>query len=178
MATLGGNLANASPAADSVPALYVLDAQVTLRSVRGQRTLSVQDIVLGSGRTVIEPDELITEIVIPKQRHDGNEITFFEKVGPRKALTIAKASVAFRGWLIDGHLTHVRLALGAVAPTVIFAPETATTLMATPFDEAALMRAGEVVQHECHPIDDIRSTAAYRRKLIRGLLIRNLWRYF
>jgi xanthine dehydrogenase small subunit len=115
--------------------------------------------------------------MIPKQRHNGQEIAFFEKVGPRKAQTIAKASVAFRGWLSDGRLTNVQVALGAVAPRVIFAPKTASALMAAPFERVGLMRAGDIVQHECRPIDDIRSTAAYRRKLIRGLLIRNLWPY-
>jgi CO/xanthine dehydrogenase FAD-binding subunit len=97
-------------------------------------------------------------------------------VGPRKAQTIAKASLALRGWLSDGRLTHVRVALGAVAPTVIFAPQTSAALINAPFGEVALLRAGDVVHDECSPIDDIRSTAAYRRKLVRGLLIRNLWR--
>jgi xanthine dehydrogenase iron-sulfur cluster and FAD-binding subunit A len=175
MGTVAGNLANASPAADSLPPLYVLDAVVTLRSSRGQRSIPVQDVVLGPGRTSIAPDELIVEISIPKRRHAGQEIAFFEKTGPRKAMTIAKASVAFRGWLDAGRLAHVEVALGAVAPTVVFAPEAAAALMAGRFDEATLLRAADVAQQECRPIDDIRSTAAYRRKLVRGLLIRNLW---
>jgi xanthine dehydrogenase small subunit len=177
MATLGGNLANASPAADGVPPLYVLGASLTLRSARGQRTIAVQDLGRGPGHTIIGADELLTEISIPKQRHDGQEIAFFEKVGPRKAQTIAKAGLAFRGWLSDGRLAHVRVAFGAVAPTVILAPNTAAALMAGPFDEAALLRAGDIAHDECSPIDDIRSTAAYRRKLVRGLLVRNLWQF-
>jgi xanthine dehydrogenase small subunit len=175
MGTVAGNLANASPAADSLPPLFVLGANVTLQSSRGQRSIPVQDVVLGPGRTSIAPDELIVEISIPKRRHDGQEIAFFEKVGPRKAMTIAKASVAFRGWLDTGRLAHVEVALGAVAPTVVFAPETAAALMAGRFEEATLLRAADAAQHECRPIDDIRSTAAYRRRLVRGLLIRNLW---
>lgn len=175
--TLAGNLANASPAADSLPPLYVLGAQVTLRSLHKQRTLPVHEIALGPGRTLIARDELITEILIPKQGHAGQEISFFEKVGPRQAQTIAKASVTLRGWLRDGRLTQVRVALGAVAPTVIFAPQTAARLMADRFDTATVLAAGDIAQGECRPIDDLRSTAVYRRKLVRGLLIRHLWAF-
>jgi xanthine dehydrogenase small subunit len=177
MGTLGGNVVNASPAADGVPPLYVLQAQLVLKSARGERTLSVETFALGPGKTVIQPDELLTEILIPKQMHTGQEIAFFEKVGPRKAQTIAKASLAFRGWLIDGRLTHVRVALGAVAPTVILASQTSNTLTAGLLEEATLLQAGQAAHDECNPIDDIRSTAVYRRKLVRGLLIRNLWPY-
>lgn len=177
MGTLGGNVVNASPAADGVPPLFVLEAQLILQSARGQRTLPVNEFVLGPGQTALQPDELLTEILIPKQTHAGQEIAFFEKVGPRQAQTIAKASLAFRGWLAHGRLTHVRVALGAVAPTVILAPQTATALMAGLLEEATLLQAGQVAHDECRPIDDIRSTAVYRRKLVRGLLIRNLWPY-
>ncbi|GAB4437675.1 MAG: FAD binding domain-containing protein [Anaerolineae bacterium] len=177
MGTLGGNVVNASPAADGVPPLYVLEAQLVLKSVRGERTLPVQAFTLGPGKTVIQPDELLAEILIPKQTHAGQEIAFFEKVGTRKAQTIAKASVAFRGWLMDGRLSHVRVALGAVAPTVILAPQTSATLTSGLLDEAILLQAGQAAHNECSPIDDIRSTAAYRRKLVRGLLVRNLWPY-
>lgn len=178
MGTLGGNLVNASPAADSVPPLYVLETQLVLRSQQGERTIAVQDFATGPGKTVLQPGELLTEIIIPKIQSAGREITFFEKVGPRRAQTIAKASVALRGWLTpEGMLTGVRIALGAVAPTVMLAPQTAQALMAGPFTEETLLRASAAAHAECHPIDDLRSTAAYRRKLVRGLLIRNLWPY-
>lgn len=177
MGTLGGNVVNASPAADGVPPLLVLEAQLVLQSLRGQRTLPINEFTLGPGKTALQPDELLTEILIPKQTHAGQEIAFFEKVGPRKAQTIAKASLAFRGWLAHGRLTHVRVALGAVAPTVILAPQTATALSDGLLAESLLLQAGQAAHDECRPIDDIRSTAAYRRKLVRGLLIRNLWPY-
>lgn len=173
--TLGGNLVNASPAADAVPPLYVLDAQVMLRSINGTRTIPISEFFVGPGQTVIEPNELLTEIVIPKQQFAGQEITFFDKVGPRKAQMIAKSSIAFRGWLVEGHLSHVHLAMGAVAPTVIRATRAERALMAGPLTETALMQAADLAHDECNPIDDIRSTAVYRRRLIRGLLIRNLW---
>jgi len=175
MGTVGGNLVNASPAADAVPPLYVLDAQVVLSSIEGTRTIAVAEFFVGPGQTVIKPNELLTEIVFPKQQFAGQEITFFDKVGPRKAQMIAKSSIAFRGWLDDGHLSHVRLALGAVAPTVIRATRTENALMSKPLTEVTLMAAADVAHDECSPIDDIRSTATYRRRLVRGLLIRNLW---
>ena len=177
MGTLGGNLVNASPAADSVPPLVSLEARLVLRSAGGDRTVPVQDFAIGPGQTVIKPNELLTEILIPKQRHPGQEITFFDKVGPRKAQTIAKASIAFRGWLFEGRLTEARLAFGAVAPTITRALYTESALTAGPLTEARLMEAGQAAHNECDPIDDIRSTAVYRRQLIRGLLIRNLWSY-
>jgi carbon-monoxide dehydrogenase small subunit/xanthine dehydrogenase small subunit len=175
--TLGGNLVNASPAADGVPPLHILAAQVMVHSLRGRRTLPVEEFASGPGKTILAADELLTEIIIPKQRHEGREITFFEKVGPRKAQTIAIASVGLRGWLVGSHLTHVRVALGAVAPTVMPAPQTAAVLMAQPFNEATLTHASQTAHDECRPIDDIRAAAAYRRKLVRGLLLRNLWPY-
>lgn len=174
MGTIGGNLLNASPAADSVPPLVVLDAWLVLRSLHGGRTVSVLDLATGPGRTVLAPGELLTEIVVPKRQVAERRIMFFEKVGPRKAQSIAKASVALCGWLDDGHLRDVRIALGAVAPTVMAAPRAADRLMSGPFNEALLLQAAELAALECEPIDDIRSTAGHRRRLIYGLLVRNL----
>ena len=174
MGTIGGNLANASPAADSVPPLFALDARLVLRSLRGERTVPVSEFALGPGRTVLAPDELLVEIVVPKQQAAGRRIMFFEKVGPRRAQAIAKASVAFCGWLDDGRLHDARIALGAVASTVVSAPKAASLLMSGPFDEALILRAADMAAGECSPIDDIRSTAGYRRRLVRGLVVRNL----
>jgi carbon-monoxide dehydrogenase small subunit/xanthine dehydrogenase small subunit len=175
MGTLGGNVVNASPAADGVPPLLVLDASVVLRSTCGERVVPVADFATGPGDTVITSSELLTEIIVSKVQHEGREITFYRKLGPRKALTVAKASVAFRGWLEAGRLTDVKVAFGAVAPTVMQAPRTAGALMEASFVEATVMHAGEVAASECRPIDDLRSTAAYRRRLVRGLLVRALW---
>ncbi len=183
MGTLAGNLVNASPAADAVPSLHVLDAVAVLRSARGERKVPVSELATGPGQTVTAPDEILTQVIIPKVRGDGSgndsEITFFEKVGPRKAQTIAIASVALRGWLDakHGRLTHLRVALGAVAPTVVLALRTAEHLMGGPLTEACILEAGEIAAQECRPIDDLRASAAYRRRLVRGLLVRGLWPY-
>lgn len=110
---------------------------------------------------------------------EEQEIGFFEKVGSRKAQTIAIASVSLRGWLKpqDRSLTVLQIALGAVAPTVVFASRTAEYLTASPLTETRLLEAGEIAAQECQPIDDLRGSAAYRRRLVRGLLVRGLWPY-
>jgi len=175
MGTVAGNLVNASPAANTALTLYVLDAVAALRSARGERPVPVSELATGPGQTVVAPDEILTHIIVPKVRRDGNEIAFFEKLGPRKAQTIAIASVVLRGWLVDGRLTDVRIALGAVAPTVMLATQTAKYLMDGPLTEECILEAGEIAASECRPIDDVRGSAAYRRRLVRGLLVRGLW---
>jgi carbon-monoxide dehydrogenase small subunit/xanthine dehydrogenase small subunit len=174
MGTVGGNLVNASPAADGVPPLFVLEAKLVLCSLRGERTVPVSQFSTGPSRTVLEKDELLTKIILPKKQHDGQRAMFFEKVGPRKAQTIAKASAAMCGWLHEGKWRQVRIALGAVAPTVVLAERAADLLMSARFDEDLLVRAANLAANECSPIDDIRSTTGYRRKLVRGLVMRNL----
>jgi xanthine dehydrogenase small subunit len=174
-ATLAGNLINASPAADSVPALFVLNASVVLRSAGDRRVIPVSEFATGPGQTVIAPGEILTEILIPKKQEAGEEISFFAKLGPRKSQTISIASVALRGWLENGKLQGVLVALGAVGPTVIFAPDSANHLMAGELTEERIMEAGDLASQACSPIDDVRATAVYRRLLVRGLLARNLF---
>lgn len=179
MGTLAGNLINASPAADAVPALQVLDAVAVLRSVRGERRVPVCDLATGPGQTVIAADEILTQVVIPLRARTGKELGFFEKLGPRQVQAIAIASVAFRGWFepASGRLTGVRVALGAVAPTVMLAPSTAGILMGGPLTGERILEAGEMAAQECRPIDDLRGSAVYRRRLVHGLLVRGLWSY-
>jgi xanthine dehydrogenase small subunit len=179
--TIAGNLVNGSPAADAVPALCVLEASVVLRSPRGERRVAVSELATGPGQTVVAPDEILTQVVIPKATQDRSgkktEVAFFEKVGPRKAQTIAIASVALRGWLDAGRgeLADVYVALGAVAPTVMLASRAADYLMDGSLTEGRVLEAGEIAASECQPIDDVRGSAAYRRRLVRGLLVRGLW---
>ena len=174
-ATLAGNLINASPAADSTPALFVLKASVVLQSMSGRRVIPVSEFATGPGKTVIAPGEILTEILIPKQQGAGEEIAFFAKLGPRKSQTISIASVAVRGWLDKGQLQGVQVALGAVGPTVLYAPAAARYLMAGELTEERIMEAGKLASQACSPIDDVRATAVYRRQLVRGLLVRNLF---
>lgn len=165
--TLGGNLANASPAADTVPPLYAADAVVELASVSARREVPIADLFVGPRQSVIARDELILGVRIPKR--EGVRGTFL-RLGQREAQAISKVSVAVAMTFRDGKPDWVRVALGAVAPTVIRARATEKALLGGGFD--ALQRAKDAVRGEVRPIDDLRSTAAYRREMAAVLLER------
>jgi len=165
--TLGGNLANASPAADTVPALYVADAVVEIASVSGRRDVPITEFFVGPRQSVLAPDELILGVRVP--RREGARGVFL-RLGQRQAQAISKVSVAVAMSFRDGRPDWVRVALGAVAPTVVRAPETEKALMGGGWD--ALQRAKAAVRQEVRPIDDLRSTAAYRREMAAVLLER------
>jgi CO/xanthine dehydrogenase FAD-binding subunit len=169
--TLGGNVANASPAGDTLPVLLALDASMVCGSSRGERTVAVDAFWPAYRETVMAPDELLLRILVPIAA--GRE-TRFRKVGTRRAQSISKVVLAL-SWHDGGPdrpWTEVRLALGSVAPTPIRARATEAVLegrLPTPetADEAAETLAGEI-----HPIDDVRSTAEYRRLVAARVLHR------
>jgi carbon-monoxide dehydrogenase small subunit/xanthine dehydrogenase small subunit len=165
--TLGGNLANASPAADTVPPLYAADALVELASVSARREVPVTELFVGPRQSVIARDELILGVRIP--RRPGVRAVFL-RLGQRQAQAISKVSVAVAMTFKDGRPDWVRVALGAVAPTVVRAPETEKALLDGGWD--ALQRAKAAVRAEVRPIDDLRSTAAYRKEMAAVLLER------
>ncbi len=160
--TLAGNIANGSPAADTVPVLMVYDARVVLVASGGERTVSLDEFFTGYRKNVMRPGELISEIVLPPSRFTPGE-QYYRKVGTRQAQAISKVVVAGAWNRKEG---VVRLAWGSVAPVTIRAKKT----------EAALARgmskgeAWEVLQTEISPIDDIRSTRGYRVAVARNLL--------
>jgi CO/xanthine dehydrogenase FAD-binding subunit len=174
--TIGGNLGTASPAGDTLPVLVALGASVELASATGRRTVPVDAFVRGVKQTVLSPGELITAVIVPLLR-GGQE---FRKVGVRNAMVIAVASVAV---VVDATTSAVRVGLGSVGPVVLRAPEaeawigprlswhaTGATLGAR--DDAATF--GEMVAAAARPIDDHRSTAAYRRHAVGVLAARCL----
>jgi CO/xanthine dehydrogenase FAD-binding subunit len=163
--TLGGNLANASPAADTVPPLFVADAVVELVSVSARREVAIDRLFTGPRRSVIARDELIAGVRIP--RREGVRGAFL-RLGQRQAQAISKVSVAVALAFRDGKPEWARVALGAVAPTVVRAPRTEEALLAGGAD--ALARARDVVREEIAPIDDLRSTREYRRHMA-GVLV-------
>ncbi len=177
MGTIGGNVANGSPAADIVPPLMTLGAVVELVSKKGTETVSIDEFYNGLNSTVLTPDQLIKQIILPSSPKTGKRIAFFDKLGVRKALTITKASVALYGELVNNRLTSVKIAMGSVAENVITAPKTAAILMAGDLTPERLYQAGDMISTEVRPIDDMFSTEAYCRQAVRGLLIRNLWEY-
>jgi carbon-monoxide dehydrogenase medium subunit len=169
-ATIGGNIANASPAGDLIPPLYVLGATLELSSVRKKRTVSTETFFIGPGKTVLRSDELITAIRIPKGKHHG----FFLRLGTRKALAISKVSVAGNLAIKRGIISDAKIALGAVAPTVIRAFETEELLRGKHLDKQLIELAAEAAVFEARPIDDIRSDAEYRKAMVGVLLQRGL----
>ena len=157
--TLGGNIANGSPAGDSLPVLAAADAMLRLKSATGERRVSFAQFYTGYRASVLRADELIVAIEIP--RVDGQQ--WFRKVGTRAAQAISKLVMA------AVRAPEPRIALGSVAATTIRLPKTEAALAAGSIDEAV-----NVLEAEISPIDDIRSTATYRRQVASNLL-RKFW---
>jgi len=173
-ATIGGNLVNASPAADSVPPLFVLGAEVHISSAGGDRWLAVGDFFRGPGETVLEPNELVTGLRIPLP-DDDRTISRYEKFGTRSALSVAVASVAAAAAREpDGRLEWIRIAMGSVGPVVLRAGEAEKMLAGKEIDERLIDRAARAAAGQCCPIDDVRGSAWYRRRLATALLKRIL----
>lgn len=166
--TLGGNIANASPAADSLPALLVYDAELTLVSVRGERRVPYGNFHSGYKQTALAPDELIRDISIP--RHFSGYISHARKVGTRNAQAISKVCLAALGRLADGVVYDVRIALGSVAPIPLRLHETEQVLLGKKIEAALIDVARKTVAREIRPIDDIRSTARYRTAVAGNLV--------
>jgi CO/xanthine dehydrogenase FAD-binding subunit len=165
--TIGGNIANASPAADTPPALVACDAALELASARGRRLVPYGRFHTGYKTMDLAPDELIVAVRLP--RSDG-WLQHYRKVGARRAQAISKVCFAARARMEDGHLGDVRLAFGSVAPTVVRAAKTEAVLRGSTLDERALDLARQALRSELSPIDDIRSTERYRRQVAENLL--------
>ena len=158
--TLGGNLANASPAADTVPPLFAADAVVEVVSVSARREVPITSMFTGPRRSVLARDELIVGVRVP--RRDGVRAAFL-RLGQRQAQAISKVSVAVALSFKDGRPVWVRIALGSVAPTVVRARRAEEALLAGGAE--ALAQARRLVTEEIAPIDDLRSTREYRRQM-------------
>jgi len=162
MATLGGNVANGSPSGDALPPLFVLKARIKTN----RRTVPVEKFFTGPKKTVLKNNELITEIVIAKEKR----FSAFRKLGPRKALAISKVSAAVSFKIEKGAVNDILIALGAVAPTVVRAYKTEKFLSGKKITEKTIKKAAEIVRGEISPISDFRSTGAYRR-MAAGILV-------
>ena len=171
-ATLGGNLANASPAADSSPALLVYEAEITLISASGMRTLPYCEFHLGYKKTALRPQELIHSVTLSVPRHlsAGNPVPYIRKVGTRNAMAISKTVIAGLAWMGDRTLQGVRLAAASLAPTPVRLFKTESVLTGKPIDDQVLRAARRTLLAEAAPIDDIRSTAQYRSAVAANLL--------
>ena len=174
LGTLGGNLVTGVPSMDSGPALYALEALVTVVGAAGRRQLPLAQFFTGPRKTILKTGELLAEIVIPK-RNLGKPADF-RKFGLRKGQALALVNVAASLWVDwDKHaFVAPRIALGAVAPTVMRAPEAEAFLEARAVTPEAMAEAGRVAAAEAKPISDFRAPAQYRRDLVAVLTRRAL----
>jgi CO/xanthine dehydrogenase FAD-binding subunit len=173
MATIGGNISTASPAGDSLPALYLLGAEVELVSRQGKRRTPIGEFVAGPGRTSLHGREIITRILLPYA--ECLPLQSFEKVGLRRSMAVAVASFAGMARLsAAGVVEEARFAWGSVAPTVVRLPGMETALVGSGLDTDTIRKAAAIVREAVSPIDDIRATADYRRSVAGNLLTRFL----
>jgi CO/xanthine dehydrogenase FAD-binding subunit len=170
--TLGGNIANASPAADTLPPLVVLEAEIQVSSLAGSRWLPVESVMEGPSQTGLRPEELITAVRFPVR--DRGFRSQYEKFGSRRALSIAVASVAVGAFQEEGRLRKITIALGSVSPTVMRAPQVEELLSGKVLEESLITRASASVGQACCPLDDVRGSIWYRRQLVAALLARIL----
>lgn len=166
--TLGGNIANASPAADSPPALLVYDAQLELVSAGETSWLPYQNFWKGYKKIELRSDELIRAIRLPREK--AGWVHFYRKVGTRRAQAISKVCFAGTARIEAGRISDVRIALGSVAPTVLRAIETEKLLRGEKLTPEIVRAAQESLAREIAPIDDMRSTARYRLRVAQNLL--------
>lgn len=166
--TLGGNIVNASPAADSPPALLAYDAEVELVSMHGSRWLPYQGFHTGYKQMLIRPDELLTKIRLP--RNTTGATHYYRKVGTRKAQAISKVCFAAVARTKSGQVEDVRIAVGSVSPIVVRCVQTENALKGQTPDAATVKSAQATLRREISPIDDIRSTANYRLQVALNLL--------
>ena len=174
LGTLGGNLVTAVPSVDSGPTLVALDALVTLLGPAGRRQMPLADFFVGPRKTALAPDELLAEIVIPKE--SLGKPTHFLKFGLRKGQALALFNVAASLWVDWAKQTFMapRIALGAVAPKVIHASAAEAFLEGRPISPEAMAEAGRIAVGDAKPITDFRASAEYRRDLIAVLTKRAL----
>jgi xanthine dehydrogenase iron-sulfur cluster and FAD-binding subunit A len=170
--TVAGNLITASPANDAITPLWVLGASVTLRSARGERTLSFEDFFLGVRQTALADDELLASISFPALA--ANERGTFLKLGLRRAQAISVVNVAVVLAFEGDEVSRARIALGSVAPTIIRAPEAEAALLGRELDNQVIEEAGRLAAAASRPISDIRGSAGYRREMVRVLTVRAL----
>jgi CO/xanthine dehydrogenase FAD-binding subunit len=166
--TLGGNIANASPAADSPPALFVYNAELELVSANGSRWVPYHGFWTGYKQIALKANELIRRIRLPRAKQSWRH--YYRKVGTRRAQAISKVCLAAAARIDGTRIADVRIALGSVAPTVLRAIETEKVLRGEKLTPVTLRAAQDSLAREIAPIDDMRSTARYRRRVAQNLL--------
>ena len=169
-ATLGGNLSNGSPSADLAPPLIALGGTVVLVSQVGKRRLSVEEFFLGPSQTALQTGELLQEIYLPPP----TGTTCYLKHSPRAFMDIAVVGVALRLLLKGGICREARVVLGAVAPVPLRVPASEEVLVGKELNESHLKQAAKIAASTSTPIDDVRGSAWYRRRMVEVLTRRGL----
>lgn len=176
--TLAGNLITASPANDTIAPLMALGASVVLRSVRGERTLRLEDFYLGVRSTIMQPDEMLVDVFFPSLPLSAHGT--FIKIGLRRAQAISVVNAAIvlefehRGSRSRDRITSAQITLGSVAPTIIHVPEVEAFLVGQWLDQDVMDQAARMASQAVRPISDVRGSAAYRRELVRVAVLRAL----
>ena len=170
--TIAGNLITASPANDTIVPLWALGASVTLRSARGERTLSFYEFYKGVRKTVMDDDEMLIDISFPAMNEDAHGT--FIKLALRRAQAISVVSTAVILEMHRDAIVKARITYGAVAPTIVRAPDVEKYLVGKSLTEAVIIQAGELATHAARPIDDVRGPADYRVEMLRVTTLRAL----
>ena len=173
-ATIGGNMANATPSADTAPALIALNATAKIASASGERRIPLEEFFIGPGQNAMKADEILTEVTIPKTA--ANLVGEYIKFSPREMMDLAYVgvAVAYNLGAKDKKCDGVRIVLGAVAPTPIRAKRAEAALVGQVLTEALAEKVGQISAEEAKPISDVRSSADYRRAMVGTMTKRAL----
>ena len=162
--TIAGNLCNAAPSADTAPALLTLEANLTLKSQKGERIVNIDDFFTGPNETVLTDEEILQEIHVPNlPLHSKGR---YLKLTPRRSMDLAIVGVAIVVVAEEGVCNDIRIALGAVAPTPIRARRAEEAVRGQKLSEDVIGRVAQIAAEECHPINDHRASAEYRRDMV------------
>ena len=169
LASIGGNICNASPAGDTLPYFYAVDAELILKSNRAERRLPVADFITGPKQNNLRSDELLTTIIIPERAYD---VIYYNKVGQRKGMSLTKAAFLGLADIENGRISEIRITFGSVAPTIVRSRKIEAWIAGKRITEmaAAVPDIWKRYAPLIRPIDDARSSAAYRKKVSLRLL--------
>jgi carbon-monoxide dehydrogenase medium subunit len=174
MGTVGGNVCNAAPSADTAPPLLVFEAQAVIVGSTGRRAMALSDFFRGPGQTALRPGELLAELRVPAPL--AGTTSAYQRHTPRKQMDIAVVGVGVALTIAGGKISRARIALGAVAPTPFRAAAAETALEGQPPTEDTFAKAAEAAAAACSPIGDVRGSAEFRRHLVKVLTARMLAR--
>jgi CO/xanthine dehydrogenase FAD-binding subunit len=169
MASIGGNICNASPAGDTLPYLYAMNADVVLKRLKGERKISISDFISGPKKTVLESNEIMTEIIIPEKEFQINSYT---RLGQRKGMSLTKVSFLGMADIENNKIIDIRIALGSVAPKIVRSKDIEQDIIGKNINDINSKCKDMAARYMplITPIDDARSSAAYRKKVCMRLI--------